>query len=425
MRQQVILLFLCLTVVTTAQTQSPYRKFATQQMHQQLVQQQPEWRTLEQSALQYLSNYRQVGEFPSVTIPIVFHILHRTAEERVTAAQITSQIQALNRDFGHETLGTETALEAENFLARRPDDTRIRFCMAAFEQSGTSRPAVFYHATNTAEWKLDFSIHFDSLGGADVILPQKYLNVWVVNLGEWAGYAQLPGLNPATDGIVIDYRFFGMTSTTTTPYNEGKTLTHLIGNYLGLYDLWNENFRCGDDYVADTPIHNAPNQGCPTYKHISTCSGNRVEMTMNFMDNTDDACMYLFTYGQLLRMAAVLSPAGPRKGLIKHDNPCFEGTVPTLTEQVEQRSNSVARSILDVQLRPNPASGVVHIAIEGMAATTPYKINVYNTLGQLLASYSYVGTNHLSLSCESWGKGIRFLELTTTNETVTKTLICE
>jgi hypothetical protein len=46
--------------------------------------------------------------------------------------------------------------------------------------------------------------------------------------------------------------------------------------------------------VSDTPTHNTANYGCPTYPHLSTCAGTPIEMTMNYMDYTDDACMYMF-----------------------------------------------------------------------------------------------------------------------------------
>jgi hypothetical protein len=58
-----------------------------------------------------------------------------------------------------------------------------------------------------------------------------------------------------------------------------RTLTHLMGNYLNLYDLWNESQPCADDYVDDTPIHNAPNGRFWQYRHVSTCDGSPVEMT--------------------------------------------------------------------------------------------------------------------------------------------------
>jgi len=422
---QVILLCLVLLSMqyTFAQTQRPYRRFATQTVHQQLLQQQPQWREQERQALQYLHQYRQAGDIPSRTIPVIFHILYRTEAERVNVQQEQSQIEALNRDFAHQVLGDHPALEREGFLARRPDSTGIHFCLAQIEVNAQTIPAIQYVPTTVSTWSSDRAIHFDSLGGANVFRPDQFLNVWVGNFGDLAGYAQFPGLAPTTDGIAIDYRYFGIGGTAVAPYNEGKTLTHLMGSYLGLYELWSERVRCSDDYVFDTPVHNAPNYGCPTYKHVTTCYENSVEMTMNFMDNTDDACMYLFTYGQLIRMHAVLSERGPRSGLQQGTMVCSDEDLPIVETTIEQRSNSDTQASLDAIIYPNPAKGEVQITLQGASPQMPYRINIFNTLGQLLATYPHEGTNPITLPCGTWGAGIRLIKITTPNQIIAKTLI--
>ncbi|NJL75161.1 MAG: T9SS type A sorting domain-containing protein [Saprospiraceae bacterium] len=338
-------------------------------------------------------------------------------------AQVLSQIEALNRDFAHQVLDDHPALEREGFLARRPDSTGIHFCLAQAQVNGQTIPAIQYVPTTATAWSSDHAIHFDSLGGADAFRPDQFLNVWVGNFGDLAGYAQMPALNPATDGIVIDYRYFGSGGTAIAPYNDGKTLTHLVGNYLGLYDLWSD-VSCQDDYVSDTPVHNAANYGCPIYRHYSLChGGSQIEMTINFMDNTDDACMYMFTYGQLLRMHAVLSERGPRGGLRQGTVVCSDEDLPIVETTIEQRSNTIAQVPLDVVLYPNPAKGEVQITLQGASPQMPYRINIFNALGQLLATYQHEGTNPITLSCDTWGEGIRLVAITTPNQIITKTLI--
>ncbi|HCM75674.1 MAG TPA: zinc metalloprotease, partial [Cytophagales bacterium] len=86
-----------------------------------------------------------------------------------------------------------------------------------------------------------------------------------------------------TDGIVVAHRYFGRTGVVSAPFDKGRTATHEVGHYLNLRHIWGDA-TCGNDFVSDTPVHNTANYGCPSYPHMSTCSGNPTEMTMNYMD---------------------------------------------------------------------------------------------------------------------------------------------
>ncbi|HYO21518.1 MAG TPA: M43 family zinc metalloprotease, partial [Flavisolibacter sp.] len=61
-----------------------------------------------------------------------------------------------------------------------------------------------------------------------------------------------------------------------------------------------------NDQVGDTPAHDASNGGCPSSTLRSRCTGKPLEQWMNYMDYTDDACMYMFTAGQKTRMDAAI-----------------------------------------------------------------------------------------------------------------------
>jgi hypothetical protein len=152
-------------------------------------------------------------------------------------------------------------------------------------------------------------------GGINPTTPDSVLNLWVVGAmsGGVIGYAQFPGGSAATDGVVIAYDCFGNTGTAAAPFGLGRTATHEIGHYLNLRHIWGDA-TCGTDLVGDTPQHNTANYGCPSYPHYSTCTGTPVEMTMNYMDYTDDACMYMFTAGQKTRMLATFVSGGGRYG---------------------------------------------------------------------------------------------------------------
>jgi hypothetical protein len=158
-------------------------------------------------------------------------------------------------------------------------------------------------------------------GGDDAIDPAHKLNIWVCNLGQnLLGYAQFPGGPSATDGVVILYSAFGSRSkypggTYISKYDLGRTATHEIGHWMNLRHIWGDDGgSCsGSDMVDDTPNQGSENYGCPSFPHVS-CS-NSGDMSMNYMDYTDDACMFMFSKGQQSRALAVFAAGGPRAAL--------------------------------------------------------------------------------------------------------------
>src|SRR6476620_12387903 len=156
---------------------------------------------------------------------------------------------------------------------------------------------VIRKATTKSSWGTRDAIKKTKQGGLNPTSPTTKLNLWVGTIGGGIlGYAQFPGGSSATDGVVIDPLYFGVTSNSSAsyPYNLGRTATHEVGHWLNLRHIWGDA-NCGNDLVADTPLHNGANFGCPAANTHSTCSGNPIMMTMNYMDYTDDLCMYMFT----------------------------------------------------------------------------------------------------------------------------------
>jgi hypothetical protein len=93
------------------------------------------------------------------------------------------------------------------------------------------------------------------------------MNIWVVTLiSPIIGYASLPisnlpGLNfpPSsreTDGVTIDYRYFGEGGNAVSG-SKGRTTTHEIGHFLGLRHIWGDGDCAVDDFVVDTPLQSA------------------------------------------------------------------------------------------------------------------------------------------------------------------------
>ena len=233
-------------------------------------------------------------------IPVWVNVLYRTTAENISQTQIQSQIDVLNEDFGGTN--TDVSLVPSTFTGVKAGSTNIRFVLQGITRKATTKTS----------WSTNDAVKKTASGGLNPTSPTIYLNLWACTLGNGIlGYAQFPGGSSTTDGVVILNTAFGRTGTAVAPFNKGRTATHEVGHWLNLRHIWGDA-TCGSDLVTDTPTHNTANYGCPAAGHKSTCTGTPIEMTMNYMDYTDDACMYMFSAGQKARMLATFATGGGR-----------------------------------------------------------------------------------------------------------------
>ncbi len=295
------------------------RNCGAMQEHQYLLETVPSFRTNQlalEHACQASLRTAAVARTGPYKITVVVHVVHNLASpaEKISAAQVNSQIAVLNRDFRATNPDkSKTPAVFSGLVA----DPMIEFSLATKDPSGNATTGIVYVETA----KTDFSdrgnpVKFKSKGGSNAWDTKKYLNIWVCKLeGSLLGYAQFPGGPSKTDGVVILNTAFGTNGSAATPFHLGRTATHEIGHFFNLRHIWGDLPNCtGDDLVVDTPGAETANTGKPTFPSISCSNGPNGDMFMNYMDYVDDDTMYMFTPGQVSRMHTTLD--GPRKALV-------------------------------------------------------------------------------------------------------------
>lgn len=285
-----------------------------------------------------------------ITIPIAFHIIYRTDDEKISRELIDKQVAQLNDDFaGRNAIVNNLPPEYRSRIA----DCEIRFLT----------DTVFYIHTDTVRFNLRAasysqryeSIKFTRRGGHNALPSTKFLNVWVGNITDGSsnqllGYATFPGGDNTFDGVVIYYKAFSL-QTAMPQFDLGRTLTHEVGHWLNLRHIWGDA-QCGDDFVEDTPPQEHANAHCPLCPCRSACSPPETgDMFMNYMDYVDDKCMYMFTKGQKERMRANFIEYGGRASFIHgvDDNAVLlvaGGRLDTNTTTIKEVVNSQDQAII-------------------------------------------------------------------------------
>lgn len=224
--------------------------------------------------------FRLGSDAVTVTINVYFHVItSSTGAGNVSDTLLNNQIKVLNDSYSGLTGGA---------------NTKFRFVNAGVNR--TANDAWFAALPGSAaETAMKNALH---VGTA------KDLNFYTNNPNDgtlgWATFPSSYAAKPLMDGVVCHYGT--VPGGALAPYNEGDTGTHEVGHWVGLYHTFQGGCSKNNDFVADTPAERGPAFGCPTGSN--TCTGTKypgVDPIENFMDYTDDFCMYKFTTGQASR----------------------------------------------------------------------------------------------------------------------------
>lgn len=285
-----------------------------------------EWITLKRQLRRNAPSSRQ--QAAPYRIPVVVHIIHNGEPigtgANIPEAQVLSQLRVLNEDFNRQNADRVNTPAIFESVAGSVD---VEFVLAKRDPDGLATTGIVRVDGNRSSWTMNDNYALKSLSYWPA---EEYMNIWVCNLTDnHAGFAQfpvstLPGMensstNRLTDGVVIWHRAFGSEDDGSFSldgiFDKGRTATHEIGHFLGLNHIWGDDDGCnGSDYVADTPNQGSATNGCPAHPRMDNCTS--AVMFQNFLDYSNDACMNLFTQGQVERMIVVLENSPRRNSLL-------------------------------------------------------------------------------------------------------------
>jgi len=331
-------------------------------------------------------------------IPVVFHIVYNQDSQNLPDSVIESQIDVLNEDYRRLN---ENAIDTRDEFLEFAGDSNMEFFLANVDPNGNSTNGIIRKYTEREEFLMFediFSneitldeVKFSETDGSDAWDTQKYLNIWVCNigsldvlgleLGQVYGYAYPPtnvddalatlgdvvvpdwpvdmlSNDENVQGVVLHYTALGRNNPSAnedgmTENNLGRAAVHEVAHYLGLRHIWGDALAffgddgCSvDDGIEDTP--NAADQAgyiCDLNKN--TCAGDNFgvtavdlpDMVENFMDYSPGACQNLFTNGQINIMRTILEISRP--GLINNS--------PSL-DLFETNANQIGKSIYKIDL---------------------------------------------------------------------------
>lgn len=262
-----------------------------------------------------------------VTIPVVVHVVYSTPD-LVTEEQVDYLLNRLNLDYSG--LNPDSTNASSYYSVR--GHSQIRFTRARRDPSGNltngleKRVGTVGISANTYQ-----PLKHSSEGGLDPWDVTKYYNIWVGADASGIGLLGIaPSIGPGNatetissavgiDGVCINIACFSNACYAYAQYNLGRTAVHEIGHNFGLFHTFS-GCSAGADFAQlesgqtlpsnlltasdDTPNQGTETSGCPSGSSTSDCGGNK--MYQNYMDYTDDACMTMFTKGQVARMEYVL-----------------------------------------------------------------------------------------------------------------------
>ncbi len=321
-------------------------------------------------------------------IKVAFHVIYNptTGEGNIPQSQIDAQIAKLNSDYA---------------------GTGFTFSLASVDRTGNRKWFGMTPGTgNETQAKNTLAI-----------TPATRFNVYTAKPGQgllgWATFPWSYAETSKNHGVVMHYA--SVPGGTLAPYNLGRTLVHEAGHYLGLYHTFQGGCVAPGDQVDDTPFEASPAFGCPVNRNTCAQAGN--DPTSNFMDYTDDPCMFVFSAGQTVRMQAAV---GQYKPSLLNAAAVASANAPAVQEA------RVMGGLFFRNAFPNPFTSRTTLRF-----ATPrdgnVTVKVYNVAGQLVSTLQdgvlEAGEHTLEFAPQHLAPGTYFVHLQAGAESAKRTVI--
>jgi len=322
-------------------------------------------------------------------IKVAFHVIYSGSEGNIPQSQIDAQIATLNREYSN--MGFSFVLDSVD-------------------------------RTNSQKW-------FGMVpGGKEKAMkdalakdPAHRLNVYTCKPGQsllgWSYFPNSYPENSTMHGVVFHYG--SVPGGYLSAYNEGETLTHEVGHYLGLYHTFQGGCSAPGDYVDDTPYEASAYTGGDCSLQRDTCPSTGLDPISNYMDYSYDRCMTNFTTGQKNRMQAITPQY----------RPSLLGAAARALDVAAVHPAVVSGASLSFRgAVPNPSSGAATLEYSLSRAGT-VSLRLYSVSGRLVSSIDQgekdAGPHSVSFAGRSLAAGTYFAVLNAEGQRLTRTIILQ